>query len=40
LGFDLFAIDYLSVLKKLHAHLPILFIFSNFDHIVPAQEVL
>jgi hypothetical protein len=27
-------------LKKLNGHLPILFIFSNFDFIVPAQEVL
>jgi len=39
-GFNLFAIDYLSIFKKLNPHLPVLFIFSNFDSIVPAQEVL
>jgi cephalosporin-C deacetylase-like acetyl esterase len=36
----LFDIDYLSVFKKLAPHLPILFIFSNFDSVVPAYEVL
>lgn len=40
MGFNLFAVDYLSVFKKLNPHLPVLFIFSNFDSIVPAQEVL
>lgn len=39
-GFSLFDIDYLSVFKKLTPHLPILFIFSNFDSVVPAYEVL
>ena len=39
-GFDLFSIDYLSVFKKLNTHLPVLFVFSNFDAIVPAKEVL
>lgn len=27
-------------MKRLNANLPILFVFSNFDSIVPAQEVL
>ena len=39
-GFDLFSIDYLHVFKKLNSHLPVLFVFSNFDAIVPAREVL
>ena len=36
-GFELFDIDYLSVFKKLNSHLSILFVFSNFDSVVPAQ---
>jgi hypothetical protein len=36
-GFDLFNIDYLSVFKKLTPTLPVLFIFSNFDSVVPAH---
>ena len=39
-GIDLFGIDYLSVFKKLTPHLSILFVFSNFDSVVPANEVL
>lgn len=39
-GLDLFGIDYLSVFKKLTPHLSILFVFSNFDSVVPANEVL
>jgi hypothetical protein len=36
-GFDLFGIDYLSVFKKLTPHLSVLFVFSNFDSVVPAH---
>ena len=39
MGYDIFSIDYLSILKKLNNNLPILFVFSNYDTIVPAQEV-
>ena len=39
-GFDLFEIDYLSVFKKLNPHFSVLFVFSNFDSVVPATEVL
>lgn len=37
---DIFELDYLTIMKRLNANLPILFVFSNFDSIVPAQEVL
>lgn len=33
---DIFNIDYLSIFRRLHINLPILFVFSNFDFIVPA----
>ena len=36
----MFGIDYLSIFKKLTPHLPILFVFSNYDTVVPAFEVL
>jgi pimeloyl-ACP methyl ester carboxylesterase len=36
INYDIFEIDYLHIFKKLNTNLPILFIFSNFDTIVPA----
>lgn len=38
-NFDIFSIDYLNVFKKLNTNMPVLFIFSHFDGIVPAEEV-
>ena len=38
-NYDIFSIDYLSIFKKLNINLPVLFIFSHFDGIVPAEEV-
>lgn len=38
-NYDIFSIDYLSVFKKLNTNMPVLFIFSHFDGIVPAEEV-
>lgn len=40
MNYDIFDIDYLNIFKKLNTNMPILFIFSNFDSIVPAEEVL
>lgn len=35
-NYDIFSIDYLNVFKKLNTSMPVLFIFSHFDGIVPA----
>mgnify|MGYP002868132169 CR=1 FL=1 len=35
-NYDIFAIDYLNIFKKLNSSIPVLFIFSHFDGIVPA----
>lgn len=35
-NYDIFSIDYLSIFKKLNQNMPILFIFSHFDGVVPA----
>lgn len=38
-NYDIFTIDYLSIFNKLNSNMPVLFIFSHFDGIVPAEEV-
>lgn len=38
-NYDIFSIDYLNVFKKLNPSMPVLFIFSHFDGVVPAEEV-
>jgi hypothetical protein len=40
IGHDIFEINYLEIFKKLNNNLPILFIYSNFDCVVPGEEVL
>ena len=37
--YDIFSIDYLSIFKRLNSNMTVLFIFSHFDGIVPAEEV-
>ncbi len=37
---DIFEINYLDIFKKVNSNMPVLFIYSNFDSIVPGEEVL